>query len=194
MAGDLSGANLIPDMLAFGPNRAWTAWFGHLVQPGTAIETNNILTGELVPHGWRPDDPSPPTVHDAGVKTQFPIHASTPYLVTDNLILPGPGDRRLSVPPSSTSGLLPADSPELRTDAPNLHLRYLHAAAPPACWLQRQPDLDVPRHGRTGRAAGQELWWCGSRHTFTIRTHRPSHGAPTQAARRTAVFEGSSDG
>ena len=65
MAGDLSGANLIPDMLAFGPNRAWTAWFGHLVQPGTAIETNNILTGELVPHGWRLDDPSPPTVHDA---------------------------------------------------------------------------------------------------------------------------------
>ena len=42
-----------------------------------------------MPHGWRPDDPSPPTVHDAGVTTQFPIHASTPYLVPDNLILPG---------------------------------------------------------------------------------------------------------
>ena len=32
------------------------------------------------------------------------------------------------------------------------------------------------------------------RHTFAIGTHRPSHGAPTQAARRTAIFEGSGDG
>ena len=87
IAGDLSGADLIPDMLAFGPNRAWTAWFGHLVEPGTATQTSDILTGELVPHGWRPDDPS--TSHDVGVAPQFPIHTSTPYLVPDNLILPG---------------------------------------------------------------------------------------------------------
>jgi hypothetical protein len=87
MAGDPSGADLIPDMLAFGPDRTWTAWFGHLVEPGTASPTEDILTGELVPHGWRLDDPS--TSHDPGVEPQFPIDTSTPYLVPNNLILPG---------------------------------------------------------------------------------------------------------
>jgi hypothetical protein len=83
LAGDLSGADLIPNFLTLGPNFDWTSWFGHLVLPGTATTTGDITVGELVPHGWRPDDPSPPTVHDVGVMPQFPIHASTPYLRPD---------------------------------------------------------------------------------------------------------------
>jgi pimeloyl-ACP methyl ester carboxylesterase len=80
-AGDLSGAGLIPDMLTLGPNSAWTAWFGHLVLPGTQTTTTDILTGVLEPHGAGfPNDPYFP---------QFPIHTSTPYIVPDNLVLTG---------------------------------------------------------------------------------------------------------
>jgi hypothetical protein len=62
--GDDAGATaLIPNFGRITSNGSYTAWFGHLVLPGTATTTNNILLGELMPHGWRPDDPSPPTVH-----------------------------------------------------------------------------------------------------------------------------------
>lgn len=62
--GDDAGATaLIPNFGRITSNGSYTAWFGHLVLPGTATTTNNILIGELMPHGWRPDDPSPPTVH-----------------------------------------------------------------------------------------------------------------------------------
>ena len=83
LAGDPSGADLIPNFLTLGPNFDWTLWFGHLVEPGTTTTTNDITTGELVPHGWDPGDPSPPTVHEQGVMPQFPIHSSTPYLRPD---------------------------------------------------------------------------------------------------------------
>jgi hypothetical protein len=83
LAGDPTGAALIPNFLTLGPNSDWTSWFGHLVVPGTTTATSDITVGELVPHGWRPDDPSPPTVHEPGVMPQFPIHSSTPYLRPD---------------------------------------------------------------------------------------------------------------
>jgi hypothetical protein len=86
LANDPTGVNLIPNFLTLGPNSDWTNWFGHLVLPGTATPTTDITAGELVPHGWRPDDPNSLTVppsHDVGVMPQFPIHASTPYLRPD---------------------------------------------------------------------------------------------------------------
>lgn len=72
---DAGGTALIPNFGRITSNGAWTAWFGHLVLPGTATTCFNILSCELMPHGWRPDDPSPPTVHPnpAGYGPLFPI-------------------------------------------------------------------------------------------------------------------------
>src|SRR5690606_17568531 len=79
-SNDAEGAALIPDMLTLGPNSAWTSWFGHLANPDTGQPTGpgpaNILVDQLVPHGWSPLDPNPPSVHEPGVGPQFPIHAS----------------------------------------------------------------------------------------------------------------------
>jgi hypothetical protein len=65
----------IPNFGRITSNGAWTAWFGHLVLPGTATTCTDILTCELMPHGWRHDDPSLPTVHPnpAGYGPLFPI-------------------------------------------------------------------------------------------------------------------------
>jgi hypothetical protein len=53
----------IPNIGRITDNGAYTSWFGHLVQPGTATTCTDILTCELMPHGWRADDPSPASVH-----------------------------------------------------------------------------------------------------------------------------------
>lgn len=58
-----AGSALIPNIGRITSNGSWTAWFGHLVVPGTATTCTDILTCELQPHGWRADDPSPPTIH-----------------------------------------------------------------------------------------------------------------------------------
>jgi hypothetical protein len=58
------GANAtIPNIGRITDNGSYTAWFGHLVTPGTATTCSDILTCELMPHGWRPDDPSSTAVH-----------------------------------------------------------------------------------------------------------------------------------
>jgi hypothetical protein len=77
---------LLPNFGRITSNGAWTAWFGHLVQPGTTTECtganappgSSILNCELVQHGWRPDDPSQSdSVHPnpAGYFPAFPISA-----------------------------------------------------------------------------------------------------------------------
>jgi hypothetical protein len=79
--GDVAGGTaLIPSFGRITSNGSWTAWFGHLVVPGTATPTPDILTGELQPHGWRPDDPSLPTVHPnpAGYGPAFGITTFDP--------------------------------------------------------------------------------------------------------------------
>jgi hypothetical protein len=63
LAGDPAGGNVIPNIGRITDNGAYTAWFGHLVTPGTATTCTDIRTCELMPHGWRADDPSPTTVH-----------------------------------------------------------------------------------------------------------------------------------
>lgn len=93
-SGDVAGGTAqIPSFGRITDNGAWTAWFGHLVVPGTATPTTDILTGELAPHGWRPDDPSPPTVHPnpAGYGPEFPIDTVDPRVVArDGAIGPDP--------------------------------------------------------------------------------------------------------
>lgn len=79
--GDVTGgAQLIPSFGRISDNGAWTAWFGHLVFPGTATTCTDILTCELQPHGWRADDPSLPTVHPnpAGYFPAYPLDAIDP--------------------------------------------------------------------------------------------------------------------
>jgi len=74
--GDLAGGStLSPNFGRITDNGAWTNWFGHLVEPGTCTPTNDIVSGELQPHGWANCDPSPPEVHPnpAGYGPKFPI-------------------------------------------------------------------------------------------------------------------------
>jgi len=54
---------VMPNIGRITDNGSYTAWFGHLVTPGTATTCTDIITCELMPHGWRIDDPSPPTIH-----------------------------------------------------------------------------------------------------------------------------------
>jgi hypothetical protein len=63
LAGNPAGADVIPNIGRITDNGSYTAWFGHLVTPGTATTCTDIRTCELMPHGWRADDPSLPNVH-----------------------------------------------------------------------------------------------------------------------------------
>jgi hypothetical protein len=84
--GDLAGGStLSPNVGRITDNGAWTNWFGHLVERGTCTPTNDIIAGELQPHGWANCDPSPPEVHPnpAGYGPTFPID------VFDSGALPG---------------------------------------------------------------------------------------------------------
>jgi hypothetical protein len=74
-------------------NGAYTAWFGHLVQPGTATTCTDILTCELMPHGWRADDPSPASVHPdpAGYLPAFDLNATSDFIYPSNLVYTGTG-------------------------------------------------------------------------------------------------------
>jgi len=74
-------------------NGAYTSWFGHLVQPNTASSCTDILTCELMPHGWRADDPSPPTVHPnpAGYGPAFALNATSEFVYPLGLNYTGTG-------------------------------------------------------------------------------------------------------
>lgn len=91
------GAQLIPSIGRITSNGAWTAWFGHLVLPGTCTNGTDILTQELKLHGWADCDPSLPTVHPnpAGYLPAFPIGAidtpEYPANLANLLPLPDPG-------------------------------------------------------------------------------------------------------
>jgi hypothetical protein len=82
----------IPNIGRITDNGSYTAWFGHLVQPGTATNCTNILTCELMPHGWRPDDPSNVNVHPspAGYLPAWAFHTAE-HIYPDNLNLANTG-------------------------------------------------------------------------------------------------------
>jgi len=86
-SNDAAGAAMIPNIGRITDNGSWTSWFGHLVVPGTATTSTDILTGELVPHGWRPDDPSPPTVHPnpAGYGPLWAFNATQDFIYPANV-------------------------------------------------------------------------------------------------------------
>jgi hypothetical protein len=88
MSGDITGATqLSPSFGRITSNGSWTAWFGHLVAPGTGTTSTDILTGELVQHGWPGfADPSDPAVHPhpAGYLPAYPIDAIDPAHYPDS--------------------------------------------------------------------------------------------------------------
>jgi hypothetical protein len=126
--GDLAGGStLSPNFGRITSNGAWTAWFGHLVERGTCTTTNDIVTGELQPHGWATCDPSPPEVHPSPVfyGPTFPID------VFDTGSVPGGNNA-----PPGLSPLAPfADphfGPEPRGPAERYALHYYKQLVPNA--------------------------------------------------------------
>jgi len=66
--GDVeAGTALIPEFPRISDNRAWLAWFGHL------IEGTSILDGRLIRHGDPGDPPTDDTLHADGYLPKFPI-------------------------------------------------------------------------------------------------------------------------
>lgn len=61
------GADLLPPFGRITDNGAWTAWFGHLIPPGS-----NILTGKLIQHG-EPGDPQESAVHGNNYRPAYPL-------------------------------------------------------------------------------------------------------------------------
>jgi hypothetical protein len=74
VAGDAAAAAaLLPNFGRITDNGAWTAWFGHLLPPGS-----NITTGTLIRHG-DPGDPEKPTDGRPHVAPLFPMSAVAEY-------------------------------------------------------------------------------------------------------------------
>lgn len=91
-ANDAEGRAMIPNFLYLGIN-AWNFWFGHLVNPATGLPTGpgpaSPYVDQLVPHGWSSRDPDPATIHDPGVRPQYPINAWTKESIPEGLIPKG---------------------------------------------------------------------------------------------------------
>ena len=103
-------------MLSFGPSAAYTAWFGHLVDPATGLARvpppSNILTDKLVPHG-NPLDTN--VGHDPGVAPQYPLTTISEPIEPDNLVAPALGSCTLRAGGSLQARLLQADRPQRRS-------------------------------------------------------------------------------
>jgi len=64
------GAAMIPALARITDNGAWTAWFGHLIPPGSTI-----LNGKLIQHGDPGDPPSDAAIHGNDYHPAYPISA-----------------------------------------------------------------------------------------------------------------------
>lgn len=92
-SNDAEARALVPNFLTLGVN-TWTFWFGHLANPATGLPTNGPGTAspyvdQLLVHGFSNLDPDPVTIHDPGVKTQFPLDAWTKLAVPEGLVARG---------------------------------------------------------------------------------------------------------
>ncbi len=63
------GAAMIPALARITDNGAWTAWFGHLIPPGSTV-----LNGKFIQHG-DPGDPQDASVHGSDYHPAYPISA-----------------------------------------------------------------------------------------------------------------------
>lgn len=62
------GQALIPPLARISDNGAWTAWFGHLMPPGSTI-----LNGKLIQHGDPGDPPTDAAIHGNDYHPAYPI-------------------------------------------------------------------------------------------------------------------------
>jgi len=70
-SGDVQhGLTLIPAFGRITDNGAWTAWFGHLIPPGS-----DILTGTLIRHGDPGDPPTDDALHTDDYRPAYPLTA-----------------------------------------------------------------------------------------------------------------------
>ncbi len=85
------GAAMIPALARITDNGAWTAWFGHLIPPGSTI-----LNGKLIQHGDPGDPPSDAAIHGNDYHPAYPIGAiDAKVAAREGAIGPAP-----SVPPN----------------------------------------------------------------------------------------------
>ena len=69
------GMSMLPRIGTITNDRAWTAWFGHLVPQGSTV-----LTGELIRHGDPGDPDGDDDNHTDGYLPAFPIEAFDPQV------------------------------------------------------------------------------------------------------------------
>ena len=70
-AGDTAkGLAMIPSFGRITDNGAWTAWFGHLIPPGS-----NVLNGTMIRHGDPGDPPTDDATHTNDYLPAYPIGA-----------------------------------------------------------------------------------------------------------------------
>ncbi len=71
-----NGVARIPAFGRITDNGAWTAWFGHLVPPGSTI-----LDGKLIRHGDPGDPPTDDALHADDYRPAYPLEAIDPNVV-----------------------------------------------------------------------------------------------------------------
>jgi len=80
------GLAMVPAVARITDNGAWTAWFGHLIPPGSTI-----LTGKLIQHGDPGDPPSDAAIHGNEYHPAYPIGAVDAKVVSrEGAIGPAP--------------------------------------------------------------------------------------------------------
>jgi len=80
------GLTLLPAFGRITDNGAWTAWFGHLIPPGSTI-----LTGKLIQHGDPGDPPSDSAIHGNDYHPAYPLTAVDAKVVSrEGAIGPAP--------------------------------------------------------------------------------------------------------
>ena len=95
-SGDAAkAAATIPALARITDNGAWTAWFGHLMPPGSTV-----LNGKFIQHG-DPGDPQDATVHGSDYHPAYPISAIDAKVAARNGAIgpapPSAGDNDLAL-------------------------------------------------------------------------------------------------
>ena len=155
-ANDQEGRDLIPNFLVLGTADWWNGTFGHLLNPATGEPTvpgpaqrigRSTGASRLEPVGHR-------LHHDAeGVMTQFPIHATSPEIIPDNLLPKGEQVCRHHRRPDGilSAQLLAAARSELGADAALWPMPHLHSPGDRWRWRFRlRTHVDVHEHRGAG--------------------------------------------
>ena len=118
-SGDVAkGTAKIPSFGRITDNGAWTAWFGHLIPPGSTI-----LNGTLIRHGDPGDPPTDDANHTDDYRPAYPFAAVDANIVVARQ---APSPRRRRAPTTTTRSTTTSSwcpTPRSRCQAPSAHLR-----------------------------------------------------------------------